>query len=262
MIRSSCSDNKNYPQFCGLAASGDDLFYDFRRNEEITRIIETVWESGGQEYLDVILGRSNIGNLAMFQSSDRVGNPVTYNYYLNRKFWFKRKLNFSPTTLRYMKVLSDLVQLFGDLNGKNVIEIGGGYGGQAKVINNLFEVKKYYLVDLPEVNKLSARYLKEFKIKNVYQCISDQLPDEDFDLVISNYAFSELHGSLQKRLSEKVLSRSHHGYLTVNCTTHSWEKSMFKIEDYSALNPNVKIIENANLLPEIDKKFNVQIVTW
>ena len=62
-----------------------------------------------------------------FRENDRLGSPLTCDYDACGRF--------SPTTLRYAKVYSDLMRLFRDLDGQRIIEIGGGYGGQCFVIH-------------------------------------------------------------------------------------------------------------------------------
>jgi hypothetical protein len=65
-----------------------------------------------------------------FKINDLVGSPTTYVYH--------RFGRISPSTLRYVKVASDLRRLFGDLTGAKVAEIGVGYGGQLLVLDQIF----------------------------------------------------------------------------------------------------------------------------
>jgi len=62
----------------------------------------------------------------LFEANDHVGDPERYLY---------DKLLISPSTLRYCKVFSDLVNLFTSLDGYSICEIGGGYGGQCRIID-------------------------------------------------------------------------------------------------------------------------------
>ena len=53
----------------------------------------------------------------------------------------------SPT-LRYIKVLSDLIYHFGDLSNFNICEVGIGYGGQSRIIMSYFKnIKSYTFID-------------------------------------------------------------------------------------------------------------------
>ena len=44
---------------------------------------------------------------------------------------------------------------------KNIVEIGGGYGGLATVLYPFIEYESYLLIDLYEANLLSKRYAKK-----------------------------------------------------------------------------------------------------
>jgi putative sugar O-methyltransferase len=128
-------------------------------------------------------------------------------------------------------VLSDLKHLFGSLDNLNVIEIGVGYGGQCKVISDFFKPNKYYLVDLEEALNLADKYLKKLNVKNVeiVKPLDVNALDNQFDLIISNYAFTELSRSTQELYLNKILLRSSHGYITSNFVSRE-----FNINSYSS----------------------------
>lgn len=138
-----------------------------------------------------------------------VGNPIKYSFP-------GIGIRLSPTTLRYLKVASDLKLLFGNNLGY-VAEIGGGYGGQTLVNDQLLNVTCAKIFDLPIVNKLIDRYLNSHLLNGAYETtfINKELQTK-YDLVISNYAFSELPMELQKVYIRKVVAQSSRGYLTMN----------------------------------------------
>jgi len=141
--------------------------------------------------------------------SDSIGNPQKYSYQ-------GITIPLSPTTLRYLKVASDLKLLFGRKLGC-VAEIGGGYGGQALVNDQLLDVRHVRIFDLPIVNKLINRYLNSYLFHGAYETTFINNESENkYDLAISNYAFSELPETVQKIYIKKVLSLSSRGYLTMN----------------------------------------------
>src|SRR5690242_7565601 len=47
----------------------------------------------------------------------------------------------APQTMRYVKTMTDLERLFGPLDGKSVIEIGVGFGGQCAVLSRRFQIE-------------------------------------------------------------------------------------------------------------------------
>lgn len=168
-------------------------------------------ESQGQQMLDTINLRfpSLLASFEKFRENDLVGNPLMYEY--------PRVGFFSPANLRYIKIAGEIDYYFGNLEGKTIIEIGGGYGGQCKILSDLFDFKEYILVDLPEVLALAKRYLDHFGIKNVRYLTMDELPeDASYDLVISNYAFSEFVLYVQEVYFNRVLAHSANGFLLCN----------------------------------------------
>ena len=108
----------------------------------------------GAEYLEILESRNDgilKSGLNSVLLSDEVGNPIKYKYPCY-------SLLMAPTTLRYLKITSDLKILFGD-TFKKVAEIGCGYGGQALVNDQLLNIESTKLFDIPPVNKLIDRYL-------------------------------------------------------------------------------------------------------
>ena len=89
--------------------------------------------------------------LCSFHQNDAIGNPVTHH--------FGRIGEFSPTTIRYATVAADLFASFGDMSGWRVAEIGGGYGGQAKVLMDTVHLAHYAIWDVLPASALQARYL-------------------------------------------------------------------------------------------------------
>src|SRR5262249_29730903 len=127
----------------------------------------------------------------------------------------------SPTTLRYMKVAADLRGLFGPDLGKSIAEIGVGYGGQLLVNDSEFSMQRYDLFDLEPVLRLVERYLESHLLNCAYQTstLNQHLGEKAYDLVISNYTFSELPSQLQRKYIEKVLASAKKAYLTMNSGT-------------------------------------------
>lgn len=207
----SWTDGTGYAEFCKLASVDEQLFASFKRHPAYTPILEHVSFQQGLEYLSIFqeVTPEYFCFLESFRLNDRIGNPEVFNY---GDFGF-----FSPTTLRYMKVISDLKIHFGSLDDKDVIEIGGGYGGQCFVLSKVCKFRSYTIVDLPEVIPLIRKYLDLLGVDHV-TCVS---PDEFwgknvYDLVISNYAFSECFRDMQNFYMNKILLRSRCGYLTCN----------------------------------------------
>ena len=165
----------------------------------------------------------------------------------------------SPSTLRYIKVLSDLIKIFGNLDGFKIAEIGGGYGGQCKIINDYFNIKNYHIIDLPEVNLLSKKYLQKLNINNVRFSTSKDLIPEDYDLVISNYAYTELDRELQDIYKLNIIDNSKNGYLTCNFISNLFidNSDFYSREELVNLKEKVEIFKEEPL-----SHSNNFLLTW
>ena len=54
--------------------------------------------------------------------------------------------------------------------------------------------------------------------------------DKQFDLIISNYAFTELSKSTQELYLNKILHRSSHGYITSNFVSKEFNIDSFSLD--------------------------------
>ena len=97
------------------------------------------------------------------------------------------------------------------------MEIGGGYGGLCKVMSSFIKFDQYLLLDLEECNLLSRRYLSIFNLPTLSHRAEeiDEI-DENFDLLISNYALSECDRETQMMYIEKFVKRSNNFYIMHN----------------------------------------------
>lgn len=218
--QSSTTDQPQYTALCLKAAKDPSVFQNFRNNPIYVGVVESVNDHQGKEYLDFIYQKAPhfIPYFDRFKTSDQIGGPLTYPY--------NGIGSFSPTTLRYIKIAAELEMLFGSLEGLSIIEIGGGYGGQCKIISDLFKFKNYTIVDLPGPLLLTQKYLSTQGVKNVNLATPNMyIENSEFDIVISNYAFSECTFEMQKKYIENILSKSKKGYLICNLVVESPHKT-------------------------------------
>ena len=101
---------------------------------------------------------------------------------------------------------------------KVISEIGIGYAGQCNVLMSLLPDIQYNLVDLPEVLSLAERCLTEIGQTERIRYIDGThlYNDVPSDLIISEFAFSELIKSVQDVYLEKIILKSKAGYITWN----------------------------------------------
>lgn len=238
IIKTSISDNGRYPDLCFRASVDSEYFNSFKREPVYTEVLEHATEEQGRKYLEHIKEFSPhlLEKIDTFKDNDSYGNPILYKYegigYI------------SPTTLRYIKVLSDLENQFGNLDDKEICEIGVGYGGQCRIICSYYKVKSYTLIDLPQVLSLAKTYLNNYCLdgKLSYLTMNELDRKQKYDVFLSNYAFSELRYDIQECYYYKTIANSASGYITYNNIGNELVKQ-FTLKDYSEKISHLNIYE-------------------
>lgn len=195
-----------YLNICSLASKNDEYFSSFKSHPAYRHVLEHVSYEEGIEYLSEIKIKYD-DKLNQIKENDKYGNPITYEY--------DTIGTISPTTIRYIKNTSDIINRFGT-DIKSIVEIGGGYGGLCKVLNSFIDFQSYLLIDLEECNLLSRKYLKLFDIPSFSHRSEEIEVEEQFDLFISNYALSECDRDTQLEYIDKFLKNSKKFYIMHN----------------------------------------------
>ena len=178
-------------------------------------------------------------SMERFRANDLVGGPLLYS--------FEGLGLFSPTTLRYVKVLGDLQRLFGPLDGMRVHEIGVGYGGQCRVIQAAEVLRSYTLIDLQPALALAQRYLEHFPLAAPIDLVPmNELKPVCTDLVISNYAFSELRREVQDLYLQRIISKAARGYMILNQINPETYNS-YSCQELLAAIPGSRLVEEVPL---------------
>jgi len=196
-----------YLSACRAAAQGSDFFKNFKSHPAYRHVLEHVSYEEGQLYLDEIdIDYKDV--LDEVKENDKLGTPIQCSY--------DGVGMISPTTIRYLKNTSDIVNKFGT-SFDSIVEIGGGYGGLCKVLSSFVEFEQYLLLDLEECNMLSRKYLSHFDLPTMsYQAEEIVDVDDNFDLLISNYALSECNRETQMMYIERFVKKSDKFYLMHN----------------------------------------------
>jgi hypothetical protein len=220
-----------------LASKNENIFSSFKRYPEYTDILEHCNYEQGKLYSKWCLNSNNftLEKLLIAKNNDIVGNAKIEEYPAPIG-------KISPSSLRYLKVLLELELLFGDLSGKDIVEIGVGYGGQCKLIKETFKVKSYSLVDLEEPLLLAKRYLQDDSLN--YMTMEELPSDKKYDLIISNYAFTECNKDVQLEYIQKIIKNSAHGYITFNNISHLFDVKSFSKEELSQFFSFTEMEEN------------------
>ena len=196
-----------YLNVCNYAANSDEFFKQFKSHPAYRHVLEHVSFEEGQQYLKEI-DIDYLDKLDEVKENDSLGSPVIYEY--------PSVGEISPTTIRYIKNTSDIINKFGN-SFDSIVEIGGGYGGLCKVLSSFIKFEQYLLLDLEECNLLSRKYLSHFDLPTLsYRSEEIDEIDENFDLLISNYAFSECHKEVQQDYIERFIKKSNNFYIMHN----------------------------------------------
>jgi hypothetical protein len=207
--RAENSTAKNYVNIVKKITEDESMFNNFRAGfQDYTPILEHLDYNGGLIYANTIINEYPhlLEMVDAFRENDNVGSPRLYNY---DKFGL-----INPTTLRYIKFAGDIQKSFGNLDGFNLVEIGGGYGGLVNVLSKLFKFNKISLYDLPEVLLLQKKYLNKFNINPVIDSDMDNLSDDN-TITISNYSWCECDLDTRKMYLEKIIKKSKYTYMVV-----------------------------------------------
>jgi putative sugar O-methyltransferase len=222
-------DNGIYSAHCQKIARDEKLFQQFKRDPFLSLFFENLNSDAGGACLDHLA--QNAPDFLQFlkkgEKNDKVGAP--------HRIFYKPYGHFSPSTLLYLKIASDLHRLFGPLDGRTILEIGGGYGGICTILSSLYSLENYTLVDLPGALELSCAYLKKQKIEKVSFSPLTSPPHESFDFVISYLSFSELDRTLQSVYIDKIFTRAKAGFLV--CSPAHWKEIPYSKTQHKRVKP-------------------------
>ena len=213
---------------CEQAVGNDESFSSFKRDEYFTTILEHTSEAASKIFLSKAINEHSDKikeiNWTKVSENDSLGNPVLLEY---SDVPSDNKL-FSPSTIAYVFKALDILQHMKDsgLNDVDLLEIGGGYGGQCKMIldfSTIFDIKinSYTLIDLYWPNQLQKKYLESLGYTDKIKYISyEKIRDDDvdipkFDYLVSIYALGEFMPDVQQFYIDKMHNFPYH-YLVWN----------------------------------------------
>jgi len=243
----------HYGDACDLASRDDEFFSTFKRNNFYRAVLEHVSEEQGQMYYDEIDENSLMKKeIHKFSINDFYGLPIVHDFEFG---------TFSPTTLRYAKVLNDISKLV-DINDSSIAEIGAGYGGQYLVTRQLFKPKRYSFFDIDPAIRLIKKYTRISRSDDIdldFYVSNSSIEMKNYDLVISNYAISECEKDIQDYYISNVIAGSKRGYITFNhMRGYSIDDFITRLKDLGKV-PSVGE-ENPQTSPPGSRK-NL-IITW
>jgi hypothetical protein len=230
-----------------------ELFKNFKQNDQVKRML------GSSDLFGPFFERIKDKDLPWkeIEKIDQIGNPthvIDVNSY-----------KISGICLRYIyyadKVLNELKEFDSRLD-LNMLEIGGGYGGFASVLNCLLkfankQIDLYGIFDLPEVQDFQSFYLAK-TVMHSYGINDFFFPKvltfigTDFNYLVSFYALGEFPAELKKHYIKNVIAKVPHGFIVWNPHFGPDDEG---IELIKRVQPNVQITKEDPLTAE----FNLEI---
>lgn len=240
-----------------LDATSEDKFSNFKKDSRYRYILEGGSRETFDYFLDKIKTLPNkkifFDNLEVFRKNDLYGNPDLYEDEEIGKF--------SLTTLKYAYNALEIVDFLKEHSPKNIVEIGGGYGGLAVILSGLLDFETYTLIDLPETCQLIDKYISSYenlnsRIKSLSCFDIDNFDFENLDLTIAINSLSECDLDFQLKYFNAIISKSKYSYVIRNL--HS-QKS---IEDHKkTINslPDNFLFDDKN---RVEEKYSQNIIVY
>jgi len=216
----------NYLKFIDniLLNNNNVLFNDFKQNKDFCDIIGCDNDRDAISLCKTLINgikqyKYELYDINKLKYNDTVGSPKTIDTEFGQ---------ISPTTLRYILSSFEIVNNFENMNNKNILEIGGGYGGQAVTLSNFINWKSYTFIDLPNVIELVKKYVNEFQLKNVFFQTLNDYQQQSFDLIISSYALTEFNINGFDFYMDNFIKNSNNIYIRSNVSDKNIKPHMIK----------------------------------
>ena len=188
----------------------------FKQHPSYNEILEHVSVDQGYKYYSLLKEECNLNDNIIHEfclQNDSVGNPLKFNI---------NGVLCSPTSLRY---LYHACQVINNIDNRDIVEIGGGYGGLCLAIDFLsklrnVKIKSYTIIDLEEVINIQSIYLDKFSLEYDVTFLSasdykDKLKSINYFL-ISNYCISEVDETLRQEYVRCLFPYVENGFITWN----------------------------------------------
>jgi hypothetical protein len=209
-----------YSDFVKSVVNSKDLSC-FKSHPAYVDMLDHVSQSQGYEYLNYIKNLSSISIeeiINFCELNDKLGSPNKSD------FGF---MIASPTSLRYIWHAHIILSYFKSFNKDtyDIIEVGGGYGGLCFAIHYFSKkydvsISSYTIVDLKPPSELQKIYLDTLNLgTNIYFVDAEMYGseiDKKNNFLISNYCFSEIDESHQKKYIEILFPKISHGFMAWN----------------------------------------------
>jgi hypothetical protein len=220
--------NIDYSLYTDFVKSLDDIS-DFKQNPKYKWILEHVTSEEGEQYYNELKYVFDDRTILNFCSlNDSVGNP--------HKNSVVRNTNVSATSLRY---LYHAHLILSNLQGRNIVEVGGGYGGLCLAIDFVSKLRNitissYSIIDLKDIIRLQELYLKKFNLGfpvafHDASTYGSNITTTD-NFLISNYCISEIAAKERHMYYNVLLPKISHGFIIWNIREYDFPRQQCTIK--------------------------------
>jgi putative sugar O-methyltransferase len=213
-----------YEERCEAFVKSDELFANFKRDPDYTKVLEGNEVDVG---LRALKGINQWGNALIktispiidrLRENESIGNPQLVDFGEGVGI-------IAPSTLRYINTCAEIQQLLMGEKARRIIEIGGGYGGLCKIFDVFFGgFDSYTIIDSPWASKLTEKYLSKFNLSDRTTCVSvadlDKVDTKDIDLLIADSSLSECNLETQLMYTDRFVQHAKSIYMVYN-TVHT-----------------------------------------
>tara|TARA_A100001037_G_scaffold235101_1_gene213926 strand:- start:6 stop:830 length:825 start_codon:yes stop_codon:yes gene_type:complete len=265
MICAKWNENKSrnkYIQLCKQALEDDFTFNNIKSHPNYSMVEKAniTYKLCGEWLLNVYF--NNYPNMLHFLEygidNDKYCNPTKFDYsYLLQNRVKLSTYNMSFCCISYVvKALNIITHMKNiDINKYNIVEIGGGYGGQAYILFKIskdlnIDIESYSIFDIKYPSMLQQKYINLVKLNEIcnintyYDLNIDKNISDKFNFVISNYALSEISTKIQDVYFKKILYNVKHGFILWNFLNREninpyFERNNININTREECNPNI-----------------------
>jgi hypothetical protein len=213
-----------------------------------TKIVQYIISNNRQCQLSVTVCLIQLIQLS--EQEHLVGNPVSLLIEFE-EFSIKS----THLLLRYFFDASIMQMIFNtDFSGKNIIEIGGGYGGMAVTMSSLSTLASYKIVDLNNVLQLQQKYISAinhtFPITSI---ATDSNVNVTSDFLFSIFCIAEQRAEVVQKYVNQYVAHSTSGYFLLNygrrfaialniCTEMEIFEMIYKVQPSAIMLPPLKLL--------------------
>ena len=227
---------------CKEALTNEVVFNNFKNDSNYRVILEHTPLIFAEQYIELLFSEykhyADLLDWDKLRENDKIGSPNIVNFPSLKKYI--PYSDYSPSTIYYIcrgiHIIDKMIT-----EDCNILEIGGGYGGQCKLLIDMCRmldvpVRSYGIIDLAYASRLQSKYLGMFGYDVEYfefESIGNFDQFSKYDLLISIYALGEFTTDVQDYYVNNIIDRVKNHYIIWNTENiHPYYKTASIVDEY------------------------------